>query len=333
MKYTLIIITASLLLFSCKYSGPKILPNISGVAGEIVVVINKAEWDTETGVALRGVLSVDEPYLAQREPMFNLVTIPETNFSKIFQSHRNIIIIKLSPDTQEPSYTHQENIWAAPQTVITISGASGSQIAQSVEANGEKLQEVFLLAEKNRIIQNARKYGGEDAIRTTVTEMFGGSPFFPRGYSQKKISATSDFIWIGNESTYVNQVVLIYSFPYIDERSLSLEYLIAQRDQILQANVPGPSSGSYMITNTTEPQGIKKVSFNKMEYTEIRGLWDVQNDFMGGPFVCLFFPDREKKKIIALDGFVHAPRYDKRNYLRQVEAIIYSFEYQNPVEN
>jgi len=329
MKHILIVIAASLLLFSCEYNGPKILPNISGAAGEVVVVINKTDWDAETGVALHGALSVDEPYLAQREPMFNLVNVPESNFSKIFQTHRNIIIINISSDIQEPSYTHQENIWAAPQTVVTISGASGSQIAQVIESRTEKLQETFLLAEKNRIIQNARKYENEGGIRPTVTEMFGGSPFFPRGYSQRKRSNTNDFIWIANESTYTNQGILIYSFPYIDESSLSLEYLISQRDMMLQANVPGPSPGSYMITNSAEPLGIKKTTFNKMEYIEVRGLWDVQNDFMGGPFVCLFFPDKEKKNIIALDGFVHAPRYEKRNYLRQLEAIIYSFEYKD----
>ena len=327
MNRILIIVTASLLLLSCQYNGPKILPNISGVAGEVVVVVDKAVWDAEMGTTLRGVLSVDEPYLAQKEPMFNLVSVPASSFSKIFQSHRNIVIIEISSDVHEPTFSHQENIWAAPQTVITITGESGAQIAKVIEESGEKLREILLLAEKNRIIQNARKYGGDNSIRATVSEMFGGSPFFPRGYSLKK--KTTDFIWISNESTYTNQAILMYRFPYIDEKSFSLEYLTAQRDLILQTNVPGPSPGSYMTTNSTEPRGIKNITFNKMEYTEVRGLWDVQNDFMGGPFVCLFFLDKEKKHIIGLDGFVHAPRYDKRNYLRQVEAIIYSFEYDN----
>ena len=30
---------------------------------------------------------------------------------------------------------------------------------------------------------------------------------------------------------------------------------------------------------------------------------------------------------IVLQGFVYAPKYDKRHYLRQVESIIYSFEW------
>lgn len=33
------------------------------------------------------------------------------------------------------------------------------------------------------------------------------------------------------------------------------------------------------------------------------------------------------KDIIVLEAFVFAPRYDKRQYLRQVESLLYSFEW------
>ena len=36
---------------------------------------------------------------------------------------------------------------------------------------------------------------------------------------------------------------------------------------------------------------------------------------------------RDGKDIIVLDGFVYAPRYDKRHYVREVESIMYSFEW------
>ena len=89
------------------------MPNISGKAGEIVVVINKGTWESEAGAALRGLLAVDEPYLPQREPMFNLVNIPENAFSSIFQTHRNIVIVRILKDIKEPKVILQENVWAA----------------------------------------------------------------------------------------------------------------------------------------------------------------------------------------------------------------------------
>ena len=31
--------------------------------------------------------------------------------------------------------------------------------------------------------------------------------------------------------------------------------------------------------------------------------------------------------MIMLEAFVYAPKYDKRHYLRQVESVLYSFEW------
>jgi hypothetical protein len=59
---------------------------------------------------------------------------------------------------------------------------------------------------------------------------------------------------------------------------------------------------------------------------ETRGLWLVKNDFMGGPFVNYTFVDKEHNKIIVLDGYVYAPRDNKRDMLRSVEAILHTWK-------
>ena len=53
---------------------------------------------------------------------------------------------------------------------------------------------------------------------------------------------------------------------------------------------------------------------------------------MGGPFVSHSFYSRDGKDIIVLEAFVFAPRYDKRQYLRQVESLLYSFEWEDESE-
>jgi hypothetical protein len=66
--------------------------------------------------------------------------------------------------------------------------------------------------------------------------------------------------------------------------------------------------------------------------SEMRGLWTVENNFMGGPFINLAMLDILNNRVVVLDGFVYAPGKDKRNYLRQVEAMIYSAEFVNQDE-
>ena len=54
-----------------------LLPNVSGKAGEIVVVIERGEWEGNLGNTLRDILAGDCPYLAQREPLFTLANVPQ----------------------------------------------------------------------------------------------------------------------------------------------------------------------------------------------------------------------------------------------------------------
>ena len=48
---------------------------------------------------------------------------------------------------------------------------------------------------------------------------------------------------------------------------------------------------------------------------------------MGGPFVSHSFYSPDGSEIYVIEAFLYAPKYDKRQYLRQVESLLYSFEW------
>ncbi|MFA6335464.1 MAG: DUF4837 family protein [Bacteroidales bacterium] len=319
----LLTLVVGVILTSCS-GRPQLMPNISGKAGEVVVVINKGDWESDPGIALRSVLAVDFPYLQQREPLFTLIDIPENAFSSIFQTHRNIVILKIVPNLKEAKIVYQENVWSAPQIVVTISSPTTKDAADIILKESGKLSDAILSAERNRIIDNSKRYE-EKSLRAGIASIFGGSPYFPKGYNMRK--KTDNFIWISYETTYTNQGVFVYRYPYADSTDFRLENLINKRNEILFDNVPGPLDNTYMTTNLLTDSGMRRIKFNNRNFIELRGLWEVQNDFMGGPFVDHIFLDKESRNIIVLEAFVYAPRYDKRNYLRQVESIIYSFEF------
>ncbi|NLA15084.1 MAG: DUF4837 family protein [Bacteroidales bacterium] len=324
-KSFLLVLSLLLLIFpSCK-DGPQLKQNVSGKTGEVIVVMNKNLWEATPGQSLRTVLAVEYPFLPQREPLFSLFNIQENAFSSIFQVHRNIIICNVNPDLQETKMIIQKDIWAAPQIVITLSGPSGEAMSEYIDDQSDLLKNAIEQAERNRVIRNSKRYE-EVSIRQQVLKSIGGSPYFPTGYKIKK--QTTNFIWVAYETTYTTQGVFIYSYPYRSEEDLTLPRIIAERNRKLEKEVPGPLDNTYMTTNTLIEPSLRWVNFNKREFVEIRGLWDVKNDFMGGPFVAHCFYDRENENIIVLEAFVYAPRYPKRDYLRQVESIIYSFEWQ-----
>ena len=68
---------------------------------------------------------------------------------------------------------------------------------------------------------------------------------------------------------------------------------------------------------------LKVVEINGRKWIELRGFWDVENDFMGGPFVSYTTIDAASGNIVTLDCYVHSPKYGKRNFLRPLEHLVH----------
>ena len=54
---------------------------------------------------------------------------------------------------------------------------------------------------------------------------------------------------------------------------------------------------------------------------EARGIWEIANDYMGGPFISYTIHNPQTNELLYLDGFVHAPGKEKRNFMQQLEKI------------
>ena len=133
---------------------------------------------------------------------------------------------------------------------------------------------------------------------------------------------------MADEKQYVQQYVMAYRYPAPARgEAFSIESIIDNRNRIMQDNVPGMFDGSYMTTSTAQEPTTRSLRYKGRDFMETRGFWEVHGDFMGGPFVSHSFYSPDGKDIIVLEAFVFAPRYDKRQYLRQVESLLYSFEW------
>ena len=327
MKFMAIALAAMIALASCSEEKKRkaLLPNISGKAGEVIVVIDKGNWEGAVGNVLRDSLAQETPYLPQREPLFGLVNVPKNAFTNMFQIHRNIIVVNISNTVTEPGIVIRKDVWATPQTVIYVNATDSEAAIEIIKENSALMAVTIEQAERDRIIRNVKKYE-ELKLAPVVAKMAGGSPHFPSGYKLKK--ATNDFIWIEYAIQDVTQGILIFKYPVVEgEQMMSLESIIGHSNEILKNNVPGMFDNTYMTTSSAVRPGIEYKRYKGLDFAEVRGFWEVYNDYMGGPFVSHAFYSQDGKDVIVMEGFVYAPKYDKRQYLRQVESIIYSFEW------
>ena len=310
---------------SCSGSGQKLLPNVSGKAGEVIVVINQGEWEGEAGEEIRTLLASDCPFLPQKEPLYTLVNINPSNFSNIFQIHRNLLLVDIDHNVDSARVVFRSDVWASPQCVINVEAPDSESAVKLLEDRGRDIQTMLEQAERDRIIANSKKYE-ESSLRPAVNKFIGGSPYFPAGYKIKK--QTDDFLWIAYD-TQILQDVFIYKYPAGGEDDFSPENLVARRNEFMKNNVPGMFENTYMTTSNITMPSVEYLKYKGRDFAEMRGFWEVYNDYMGGPFVSHSFYSPDGKEIITMEAFVYAPKYDKRNYLREVESILYSFEWNN----
>jgi hypothetical protein len=145
-------------------------------------------------------------------------------------------------------------------------------------------------------------------------------------------SEAPGFLWLRHKVVKGRQDIelgiMIYSADYQDTAQLNPKYIMNWRNLVTKQHIPGPSEGSYMITSTDfiSPVISYPNDFPVDYVVEVRGLWMVENDFMGGPYINYTFVDQKNNRLISMDGYVYNPNEFKRNYLRQMESIFYTLK-------
>ena len=304
---------------ACKNDPTKLLPNVTGKSGEIVLVIEPSQWSSDAGKEFRRAFTQAYPALPQNEPLFDLIHIPFSAFSNIFKTHRNLIVAKVDKEAKEPKILIRKNFWAKPQLIINIIAPSGESLANLIKEKGDILATRVLKKEMERYADVYKK-NMKIEITEKLKRKFGIDIIIPSGYTLDL--DTTNFVWLerrGLDDAVQGLLIYTYDKPEVE---LTTPFIMAKRNQVTKKYVPGPVANSYMaVENEMEPYR-REIKMDGTNFIELRALWKVENDFMGGPFVSFTFVDEKKNKVINVDGFVYAPRLDKRNYIQQIEAVL-----------
>ena len=323
LKFTALLLL-SVILFSCDMKSGAKMETITGKANEIVIVIGQETWKGQVGSLLRQTLAQPQASLPQEEPIFSLINVPPDAFINLFKTSRNIVTVKISPSFTEPKVEFTADTWAYPQAVVNIQTSSPENFDEIFKANSDKIIGYFLKAEKDRM-KKTYYDAHEKSVYNQLLKDFNIKLYVPTGF--KIVKKDSNFVWIRYDTPLIYQSIVVYTYPYDSDSTFTLNYQLAKRNQVLRENVPGALPGSYMTTEMELPQDFNVLNYNGNYATEMRGLWKVEKDFMGGPYVSLAVLDASRRRIVTVEGHVYAPKNNKRNYVRQVEAMIYSLEF------
>ena len=305
--------------------GGPVVSKATGSPGDLIVVMDKSAWEGPAGIAIKDLLSSDVPGLTQPEPVMDISYTEPQNFDRMLQIVRNIMIVEINPSMYtKAGMNYSQDRWAKGQIILKLQAPDAASLELYITNNAKSILDFFVKSELYRTIETLDKTYSSYTYKK-VKEIFDVELKAPE--SMKFYKDTTNFFWASNNAAEGRRDMIIYSFPYTDNNTFTPEYLIAKRDSVLKANIPGSFENSYMTTETR----FGGVSFTpitvKGKYcAEIRGLWKMVGDMMGGPFVSHARLDEANQRVIVVEGFVYAPEKDKRNIIRQVEASLYTLK-------
>ena len=174
----------------------------------------------------------------------------------------------------------------------------------------------------NREINNLREKHNP-VVSQLAQELLGVDVWVP--YEVNKYKKGKDFLWASTNTGKKDMSIVLYSYPYTDANTFTLEYFLNKRDSVMKVNIPGGPEGSYMTTQRDYVY-VKDATVHGKYAQVARGLWRVQGDRMGGPFVSHSRVDEVNGRVIVAEAFVYAPESLKRDLIRRMEAALYTLQ-------
>lgn len=324
-----ILLLVSLLFigFSCNNDTQQHRPNSTGNPYEVFVIGTAEQWNGALGDTLRAVLGRDVNMLNQPEPELDLKFITKETLNNLINKHRNLIVLKISDTVKTTKISADYDIKSSPQVILYMSSPSEDSLANYIHANGEKIISFIDNTEQDRFVSKMIKHPAKD-VNNKVKEMFGFDISIPKGYTVRN-SVGNNFMWVSYELPLSSQGIVIYTYPYDSLQQFSADFIINMRN-VFTSNIPGPRDSSFMTTSKAFEPELKTTKINGRTWIETKGFWDVEGDYMGGPFVSYTTIDKNNNRVVVIDTYVFSPKASKgkRNYMKQLEAVVRTVKFQ-----
>ena len=284
--------------------------------------MKEKDWDSRLGEDVRNIIGDIYQGLPVDEPNFKFFHISPKQFSGFSRHSRNIVYFQ--NDTIN-KFTIYKDLYAKPQLFFLIQGEGEDILTNYLTENKSLIINTIKDGERREKISRIKKSPSKSNV---LSERVGISLIYPSVY--KKVKDTFNFVWLEKQILKGTLNIISYRLP---ESSLSdspkLNEIIRIRDSIGQLYIPGRLGGTYMITEQDYKPYFYKLNMDKKTIFQTKGIWEVKNDFMGGPFINYLLKDNKTNEWIIVEGFAFAPSVSKREYMFELNTILSTISINN----
>ena len=344
-----LIFSSLYLLTSCSeeaVSRLNVKPSAFGKANHVTVIADRDVWEGAVGDTFRYYFASAFLILPQPEPIFDLkhFTPEELASRPIRKELRTYILLGNIDDANSPTAElMKENIgperirkakeengygnlqkkdkWARGQLVLYMFGIDDNSLMTNIKTAYPNIAKKIQDGDK-KILEGAIYAVGESRLLSqSIQEKMGLQIRVPNEYFLAMDE--SNLMWLRRETAEMSSNILIHKLPYTDQAQLSYEGFKSLRDTLSKQYISSTVEGSYMrINDQALPMFVNPIQHQDLYAVEARGIWELTQDYMGGPFISYLIHHPTTGELYLLDGFVFAPGKEKREFMQYLEYIL-----------
>ena len=329
--------------------------NARGDIEEILIVTDSSTWEGPAGEAIRAELAPPIATLPGNQGAFrlNFQQLTGRFFDQLKQ--RRAVVFAAPIDAEGPigdfirarvgednldavrgggvaAFNVRPDLWANGQLVVVATAADDRALAEQFLERGPELRAAFAdLARENTAQEMFARLRQED-LEQDLLDAHGYRVQIQHDYVQvQDTTATAG----GVDGSFVRyrRVLSDTWRDFFVFAADGVEGLPppAQIDRItndlLETFARGSLDSSYVQVDDQRAMTTDTAEIAGRPARETRGFWYMTGDVMGGAFVRYAFVDEATDRLYVYYGMTFAPdrRLDKRKFLRQMEAVAYTF--------
>jgi len=324
----------------------KSVPNAFGKMNELTIITDQDMWDGNIGDTIDYYYASAYPILPQPEPILDLkhFTPGELAADRLRKELRMYMVVANLADADSPTtkllrkHLPAEKInqalqtdkvtniavkdkWARGQLIIYQFGRNQQDLVDRLRRNFPAVLKRIRQHDNRKIEATVYLDSRDQKLEQSVRDHLDIDMRIPGEY----YAAINEpnLMWLRKETPNLSSNLLLYKEPYTSREQLTREHLKALRDSLGREHIESQVEGSYMRINDVDlPMFVDATQIDNKYALQARGIWEIENDYMGGSFVSYLIHDPKDNELIFIDGFVHAPGEDKRNFMMYLEHII-----------
>ncbi|MDE5561726.1 MAG: DUF4837 family protein [Bacteroidaceae bacterium] len=324
MRKIVSFLLVSVILAACSGNGERkrVLVASRGLPSELLLVVDRSVWDSDLQDTINSIVEGQVPGLLQAEKMFRVTRIFSNDTDPAYLTFHTKLAVRMDSSLDKPLMGTRRDEYARPQLELVVAAPSMEALRVYLSQNAERIRDILADAQiEFRAMELRKQYSKK--VSDDLNRVLGMTICVPAHMGATKTG--ENFLWGSTNLIEKDLNLVVYTYDMPDGDVFNLEAFVAKRDSVMQKNIPGERPDQWMQTAREKGSPLvvgRRRKDDGQGVLEIRGLWEMRNGALGGPFVSIVRVDSAAGRVIVGEGFVYSPSTDKRDLVRQMEAAL-----------